>query len=390
MAKKIRGRNEGSIYKRSDGKWRVQISITGKRISKTFQDKSDAQVWLRKKQSEFDRGLDVQGHNLSLAEYLPKWLEAHRVSIRPNTAYQYNLQIEKHIIPNLGKVLLKDLRLSMIEQFYGKLILGGVGIRTVRYVHGVLHVALEKAVKYDHIMNNPAHGADLPKLVQKEMNVLEPGQIGQFLVSAKDSYYEALYHLAIVTGMIQGVLFGLKWTDIKWERGDIIVQRQVQRAKGVGWQFVEPKTRAGKRTVKVGEATLQLLREHRVRQPLQRAVAGNRWQEHDLIFTTSIGTPCDPSNLRKDFLKVLDAAGLPKMRLYDLRHTSASLMLNQGIPVIIASKRLGHANPSITMDTYGHLFNDMQGDVAKLMDELVTPIRVDMAEIEQDSHVTRN
>jgi integrase len=134
----------------------------------------------------------------------------------------------------------------------------------------------------------------------------------------------------------------------------------------------------------------QLLREHRVRQPLQRAVAGNRWQEHDLIFTTSIGNPCDPSNLRKDFLKVLEAAGLPKMRFHDLRHTSASLMLNHSIPVIIASKRLGHATPSITMDTYGHLFNDMQGDVAKLMDELVTPIRVDMAEIEQEDHITRD
>ena len=154
--------------------------------------------------------------------------------------------------------------------------------------------------------------------------------------------------------------------------------------KGAGWRFAEPKTKSGRRTVLLGEATLQLLREHRDLQQRQILIAGERWQEHNLIFTSSVGTPCDPSNLRKDLLKVLEAAGLPKIRFHDLRHTSASLMLNNNVPVIVASKRLGHAKPSVTLDIYGHLYHEMQGDAARIMDELVTPIRVEMAEVSQE------
>jgi integrase len=118
---------------------------------------------------------------------------------------------------------------------------------------------------------------------------------------------------------------------------------------------------------------------HHEHQQLQKAVIGQRWHENDLIFPSGIGTPMDPSNLRLDFNRVLERAGVPKVRFHDLRHTAASLMLNNGIPVIVVSKILGHSKPSITLDIYGHLYNEMQVEASRLMDELVSPVKVNLA-----------
>ena len=210
------------------------------------------------------------------------------------------------------------------------------------------------------------------------MQVLDQVQVGQFLVAAQPSPYRALYHLAITTGMRQGELFGLKWSDLQWLTGTLHIQRQVQRISGQGWSFEEPKTHAGKRTIKLGEGTLQVLREHRLHQELLKEKVGQHWQENDLIFPNGVGAPGDPSNLRKDFNQTLARAGLSKIRFHDLRHTAASLLLNNNVPVIVVSKMLGHSKPSVTLDIYGHLYHESQGEAAEIMDKLVTPILVQL------------
>jgi integrase len=216
------------------------------------------------------------------------------------------------------------------------------------------------------------------------MQVLVESHVTQFLVAAHESRHEALYHLAVVTGMRQGELFGLKWSDLHWNNGNLQVRRQVQEVRGQSWSFIEPKTRAGRRSIQIGEGTLQVLRIHRERQALQKAAAGARWKDYDLIFPSSVGTPLNPTNLRNDFHQTLERVGLPKIRFHDLRHTAASLMLNHGIPVIVVSKILGHSKPSITLDIYGHLFHEMQNEAARIMDDLVTPIQVEFAESLQE------
>ncbi len=390
MAKKIRGRNEGSIHKRSYGAYRAQIYLDGKRVGKTFKTKAEAQDWLSQMKYHLGRGYDLEGSQMTLREYLQQWLKTKSASVRESTLYQYRLQIQNHIIPTLGDVPLQELRLARIENFYADLLASGLSIRTVRYVHSVLHRALEKAVQYDLVVRNPAHGANLPKYSHKEMIVLDVYQVSQFLIAAQGSYYEALYHLAIKTGMRQGELFGLKWTDLQWQSGTLQVQRQVKRVPGSGWQFAEPKTKKGRRKIQLGEGTLRVLRIHRTRQEQQKQLARGGWQEHGLIFPNSVGTPGDPSNLRKDFLRVLEAAMLPRLRFHDLRHTAASLMLNNGVPPIVVSRILGHAKPSTTMDIYGHLLSDMQHEAARIMDELVTPIEVDMGEFVQKGEEIRD
>ena len=387
MANKIRGKNEGSLFQRKNGSWRAQISIDGKRISFSANTKTECQRWLRKMQLQMDQGWNYDSSRLLLEDYLEQWLDAHQTTLRDRTIYRYRLLIKNHIIPHIGQFTLGDLHLARIERYYGRLRNSGVGTRTIREVHAVLHQALKKAVRYGYLHTNPAQGASIPRYTHTEMKILDESQVTHFLAAAQASKHRALYQLAVVTGMRQGELFGLKWTDIKWSKGVLYVKRQVQSIPRQGWKFVEPKTKAGRRSITLGNATLQCLSEHQAQQQVTKLLARERWQEYDLIFPSSVGTPLNTSNLRVDFLQTLAAAGLEKIRFHDLRHTAASLMLNHGVPVIVVSKILGHAKVSTTLDTYGHLINEMQDAAVKIMDELVTPIPVNSARKSEKSNV---
>ena len=381
---KRRGKNDGSLYKRRNGTWRALVSVNGKRISHTAETKAECQRWIRLMLHQLDQGWDYASGTVPLDEYLYQWLNTHKVTLRDHTTHRYNQLIRDHIVPNIGENKLKDLTLAGVERFYSLLIETGIGVRTIREVHAVLHKALKKAVRYGYIQNNPVHGASLPRYTHAEMQVFDESQVTQFLVASHNTVHEALFHLAVVTGMRQGELFGLNWSDLKWNSGILYIKRQVQRVPGQGWKFIEPKTKAGRRTVRLGEETLQFLREYRERQRAYKEKVGERWQDHELIFPSSVGTPLNPSNLRRVFNRTLDVAGLSRIRFHDLRHTAASLMLNHGIPVIVVSKILGHAKPSTTMDIYGHLIHEMQGEAVQVMEELVTPIRVEISESVKD------
>lgn len=385
MSKKIRGRNEGSISQRENGTWRGQAYQSGKRISRTFQTKSEAQTWLRGVLSSIDHGFNIQGSSITLDEYLPQWLEKRRPGLRAKTAHQYSRIIRNHIIPALGKMKLRDLRLVIVEEFYAGLIEKGMGARTVRIVHNILHSSLDKAVRYGLIIFNPTHGATLPKYSHDEMKVLDVDQVTQFLVAAQDSPNYPLFHLAITTGMRMGELFGLNWDDVLWNSGVIHIQRQKQYVPGEGCSFVDPKTKAGRRTVKLGEGSLDVLRHHMQNQRYQKERVGERWHDLNLIFPNSIGGPGDASNIRLDLNRILEKAGLPRVRFHDLRHTAASLLLNHKIPVIVVSKMLGHSKPSVTLDIYAHVFHDMQDEASIVMDQLVTPILVEIPAKKQKS-----
>ena len=376
MAKKKRGNNEGSISKRASGNWRAQLYIRGKRISFGSKTKAECLAWLNKNLEQQNQGIDLLGGETTVAEYVIHWLETAKTALRPKTAIQYEHLVRSKIIPNIGDIKIKNLKLDRIEDFYTQLSNSGCGVRTVRLTHSVLHRALERAVRLELVPLNRAHGATLPRIPQHEMNVFDEGQISSFLVAAHGTRNEALYHLAITTGMRQGELFGLKWFDLKWSSGTIQVQRQVQHVPYKGWGFSEPKTRNGRRMVKLGEATLQVLRAHKERQEVEKMFAGDRWQDYDLIFPTTVGTPMNPSGLHLDFYRFLEQAGLPRIRFHDLRHTAASLMLNHNVPIIVVSRILGHSRPSITLDVYGHLYMEMQDEAARIIDELITPVQI--------------
>ncbi len=375
MAKK-RGQNEGSIYKRKDGLWVGQITIGAKREYKYCKTQREVRVWLKMKQSQIDAGVDLGKADTTLSEYLKEWLSTKAMEIRPKTHDQYTGIVNHHINPPIGRFKLKDLRPDQIQVFYNKKLREGASARTVKMIHSVLHCALNHAVKMGIIGRNPSDAVTKPRLRRKEMRVLDDNQARTFLIHASKSRNAAFYYLAVTTGLRQAELFGLKWSDLDWESMRLQVQRQIQRVRGGGLVFTEPKTARGRRVVVLGKSTKNVLQEQFKHQQLERQFAGDKWIENDLIFTSTIGTPIDHRNLFREFKELLQVAGLPNIRFHDLRHTAATLMLQQNIHPKVVQERLGHSDISLTLNTYSHVLPGMQEEAAEKMDTLLTPIDV--------------
>ena len=288
MARK-RGQNEGSIYKRKDGRWVAQVTIQGQHISKYFKSQVECREWLRITQSQIQNGLTLAGAQTAFNEFLEQWLISYKSSVHPNTIVQYEGIVHLHIIPVLGSIKLKDLRSDQIQSLYNAEIQKGTSPRMVRYIHSVLRRALNIAVKLGMISRNPALAATLPKLKRKEMKTLTDIQVRVFLSAARGLRHEALFWMAVFTGLREGELFGLKWSDLDWQTKHLRVQRQLQRLQGKGMVFTAPKTAAGKRMLVLSTATVAKLQEHLNRQQNEKVTAGDKWQENDLLFPSTLG-----------------------------------------------------------------------------------------------------
>lgn len=347
----------------------------------TAKTKREGQDWLRRRLEKIDNGLTYEGAQVTLKRFMNDWLLSIEPSIRYNTFKQYRQITNQHIQPVLGEIKLSDLKPDHIQQLYNRMVRNGTGLRTVQITHSVIHRVLVHAVKLGLISRNLDQSTTPPKPKHQEMKFWDENQAQRFLLTAKlnnDLFY-TLYHLAIATGMRQGKLLGVRWADMELEKGILHVQRQLTKKKGGGYEFTTPKTKAGKREIGLGTATVAILKEHRQKQFELMGIKGEQWHEQDLMFPSQTGMPLDRDNLRKHFKRLLKNSGLPRIRFHDLRHTAASLMLNNGVPVIVVSRRLGHARPSITLDIYGHLIPSKQQEIASLMDQLLTPIQLDIS-----------
>jgi integrase len=203
------------------------------------------------------------------------------------------------------------------------------------------------------------------------MKTLTQEQVRRLLAAARPSRLETVLCLAVTTGLRQGELLGLRWSDLDWHTGQLRVQRQVQRIGGQGLVFSEPKSASGRRVVVLGPTMIGKLRTHQERQELEEIVAGGRWQENDLMFPSTIGTPMEARNLARSFKALLKEAGLPEIRFHDLRHTAATLMLQQGVHPKVVQERLGHSQISLTLDIYSHVLPTMQEEAARKLDSLL-------------------
>jgi integrase len=377
MANK-RGNNEGSIFKRKNGTWRAQVMAGGKRISYSGKTRSECQTWIRLTLQRVDNGLTFDKTQVTVETFLKNMLASMKSSLRHSTWIQYNQIVRDHINPSLGRIKVVDLRPDLIQELYDSKVDAVVGLRTVQLTHAVLRRSLNRAVRLGLLLNNPTEAVSPPKPVKKEMQILDDSQVQRLLITAEAIQVRnlALYQLAITTGMRQGELLGLKWQDVNWELRTLRIQRQLKYITDDGPVFAQLKTHSSARTLVVGTGTLAILKQHQEQQFSEITRVGKKWKDHDLVFPSTIGTPFNPRNLSRQYKSLLSEAGLPSIRFHDLRHTAASLMLNHGIPVLIVSKRLGHAKPSITLDIYGHLIPSMQEQVAKVMDEVVTPIEL--------------
>lgn len=368
-----RGHNEGSIQQTPNGTWRAWVTLSsGKRVSKTLSNKADARDWLQQKMSEAEEAPDSER---SFGDYIKQWFENHSSQLKESTRCDYQIIIHKYILPALGEVVLNTLHRSVFDSYYTKLRRVPVGDTQIRYIHRIIHKALQDAVSDRILPYNPCDGAKAPKKqrMQRVNCPLNEEQSIQLVAKAMETPLGPLIYMAIKTGMRQGELFALKWEDVHWETQQIHIQRNLQRILRDGKQvrdFSTPKTVTSNRVIVVGEKTLEVLRIQQREVELKKALARSRWQENDLVFPTSIGTPFNQSNMLKHYSAIQKAANLKHIRFHDLRHIAASIMLNHGIPLLTVSYILGHSQPSTTLNMYGHQFSAMELQAACLVDDI--------------------
>jgi integrase len=182
-----------------------------------------------------------------------------------------------------------------------------------------------QAVREGILGRNPADAVERPKVEETERQILNEAQVRQLIIAASNTRYGMIIYMALMTGMREGELLGLKWSDVDWSKGQLTIQRQLQVLKTGGSALVPPKTKAGRRIIKLGESNLDKLARHREAQCLLKEVMGERWEENELIFPNTLGKPMAARNLLADFKRILKENGLPDIRFHDLRHTALSI-----------------------------------------------------------------
>jgi integrase len=371
-----RGNHEGSIRKFRD-RWRVEIRIDGGRLSQITDTQQEAREWVRKIQGQVEQGLSYDNERISLGEFLEGWLENKKQQVRPATYQQYSLLSRIYILPRLGRIKLRELSSGQLQAFYDRLSAAKKGARTIRVVHIILHGCLERAKQLGLVYKNPTEYCSLPRQSERDLQVWDEVQVGQFLNFMIGRKNENLYHLALATGMRRGELLGLQWRDIDWVKRQILVRRECYHRVGGGFVFQSPKTKLGKRTIQVGQGVIDRLRAQLKIVDELRKTGGEKWQDHDLVFPSLVGTPLQSNGISHEFPELARKAGMPVMRFHDCRHTAATIMLSHGIPPVIVAGMLGHSI-SILLTTYAHFIPTMQDQAAQLMDDILTPIPIDL------------
>jgi integrase len=224
------------------------------------------------------------------------------------------------------------------------------------------------------IPRNVAELVDAPRRTFPDVVTWKMEQVATFFAVSDEHYLAALWRLALLTGMRRGELLGLMWEDIDLDRGMLSVRRTLSRGKGGDWVLGQPKTQSGRRAIALPESCVASLRRHRAKQNSQRLRLGEVWQDSGFVFTGQQGQALHVNVLVTHFKSLIRKAGLPDLRFHDLRHTSATLLLAQGVHPKIVQERLGHADISMTLNRYSHVTPDMQRSAADTLDAVFTKV----------------
>lgn len=395
----------------------------GKRKAKAIYGRTRREVAdaLREALKAAEQGTLVANERQTVGEFLARWLrDVAQSRVRPRTYVTYEAAIAHYISPHIGPVRLSKLTPQHLQAWLGTLAAQCVSTGRQRYARVVLRNALNTAIRWRLISVNPATLIDAPRVTRKEIRPLTPEQARAFLAASKGQPLEGFFTVALSCGLRLGEALGLQWGDVDLEAGTLGVHRAVQRAGGdvtarrpllaerkrlraslrqihgeprspetaenrarltqelrrvraalvplkTSVQVTEPKSARSRRTIALPTVAVIALSVHRVRQLETRLAAGGRWQDQGFVFASGIGTPLDPRNVTREFKALLVAANLPNIRLHDLRHSCATLLLAQGVNPRVVMETLGHSQVSLTMNTYSHVLPALQREAAAKM-----------------------
>jgi integrase len=373
---KKRGNNEGSINKRKDGLWQASMMIgrdylTGrpKRVFFYAKTRKEAADKLASALRDHARGGFVAPHKRTFGEWLDTWLwDYKKPRLRPITFDSYEMLVRRHLKPSLGHLPLQDMRPDHLQRFYNNMAKNNFSARTIRYCHTIVHGALAQAERHQLVVRNVSKLTERPGETRKEMRTLTQAQVSGTLLPAlaNDRMFAAIL-LACGTGLRRGELLALRWQDVDLDAGLLHVRRTLVRvrnydggARKTRLAFHEPKTAHSRRTIPLPEGCLVALRHHKARQAEERLLLGGAYHDEGLVFCLADGKPLDPRNFARSFAHMLTSAGLPQMRVHDLRHTFATLMLELGESPKTVQAMLGHSRVAITLDIYTHVSLELE------------------------------
>ena len=367
-----RGNNEGSIYKRKDGAWCAGITLdNGKRRVLYGKSRDEVAGKLTDALKLQRDGLPLFTDRQTVAAYLAEWLTGIEPTLKPRTWQRYEQFVRLHIPPAIGKLPLGKLAAPALRKLYAERQAAGLAPATVRQLHAVLHHALEQAMRDGLIGRNVAGLVSPPRASGHEMQTLAPAEARALLAAAAGERLEALYAVALSTGMRQGEMLALRWPDVDLDACSLHVRGTMQRTKH-GLRIESPKTAGSRRRVSLTRTAIEALRRHKAAQNAERLRCGAAWEDQGLVFANELGRPIEAGNLlRRSFWPLLTKAELPRIRFHDLRHTAATLMLMKGVHPKIASEMLGHSKIGITLDLYSHVTPTMQQQAADALEEVL-------------------
>ncbi len=374
MAKR-RSNGEGNIRKRKDGRWEGRYTAgvdpnTGKQIFKNVLGKTQSEVKdkLKKALAEVQKIDFTRTGKYNVSQWMEEWFEnVCKLKVRPSSHQTYRGYIDHHITPYIGKMPIEKLSTMDLQKLCKKLMdkgrveriesekqPKGLSAKTVRNIMQVISSAMDFAVAQKIIIDNPCKAVELPKVEKKEMQTIPAEQLQAFLTEAKASGVYEMYYIELSTGLRRGELLGLKWPDIDWKNGIITVHRQIARVNG---EIVESplKTKNSYRRVSISPQAIEVLKQ-------QKAKTNSEY-----VFPSPTGGPISPDSVNNMLKRVLARAGIPKVRFHDLRHTFATVALQNGVDIKTVSSILGHFSAGFTLDTYAHVTTAARKEAAQTM-----------------------
>lgn len=329
----------------------------------------------------------VEPHKTTLEQWLDTWLtEYKKGNIRPTTYSSYEYIIRVHIKPKLGKALIKELKPEQVQKFYNERKASGLSARTVRYIHVVLHEALEQAMRNNLVVRNVSEATTLPKQEKKEMRVLSMEEQDKFLNVLNNDKSGIIFKLDLATGLRRGELLALRWKDIDLKEGSLRVNQALYRAK-VNFDkdskekkteiiFQKPKTKKGERSIPLFDSIITDLKAHKAAETAK--MKNLEWDElkvkqhfkDGLVFTNELGSFIEPRNLTRKFYKLVKFAGIPHANFHSLRHSYATRLLEMGVSPKVVQEIMGHSSITLTLDTYSHVMPELKRDAADKLSSL--------------------
>lgn len=354
-----------------DGKdtWLIRVFVDGKQVCKTVHGtQKQAERLAMEMEIRRDQGDPIALSKQSVAEYMEEWLETYqKPAVSVITFAENGRMVKQHVIPAIGAKRLAALNTMECQRLINSIAAKGHK-RTSVMVFNLMRKAFRQAKRLQLIAKSPMEDVIKTKDHAAERPFLSTNQTQQLLVTAKSSRFYSLIAFLLLTGVRPEEAVGLQWDSIDFQAKTVQIKQALKRQPGGGWQLDELKTLKSRRQLDIGNLLVSILTDHRRDQAEHRLIFGAKWHQHNFVFTGETGEPSDLSKVRKHFKKALEQAQLPQVRLYDLRHSHGSILLEQGVHIKTISDRLGHANATMTINRYLHVHPSVSRQAVDALD----------------------